>query len=199
MIDRSFALVSGKRNLSSHSLAAFADRKSISSWTQYAVAGAAETGIIAGMDGGRFEPQQSATRAQACGTAGGTGRIVKSIREYILIKCFQSIGTLGEHQMKKSVTILFLAMIPSIVTMFLLVEFFPYTGLGRIVSIPATLFLNITFFILLLIFTRNFKSRSFKCLLWIAAILLSILLAVVLHPQEYLPSVITQLWELMVS
>jgi len=101
--------------------------------------------------------------------------------------------------MKKSVTILLLAMIPSIITLFLLVEFFPYTGLGRIVSIPTTLFLNIALFIMFQIFTRNFKSRSFKSLLWIAAILLSVLLAVVLHPQEYLPSVVTQLWELMFS
>lgn len=99
--------------------------------------------------------------------------------------------------MKKSVTIFFIAMIPSIATMFALVEFFPYTGLGRIVSIPATLFLNIAFFILFLHFTRNLKSGVFKCLFWIAAILLSVLLAVVLHPQEYLPSVLTQLWELM--
>ncbi|UKS29636.1 hypothetical protein LOZ80_12145 [Paenibacillus sp. HWE-109] len=101
--------------------------------------------------------------------------------------------------MKKSVTIFFLAMIPSIATMFLLVEFFPYTGLGRIVSIPVTLFLNITFFILLLNFTRNLKSRAFKCLFWIAAILLSILLAVVVYPQEYLPSVLSQLWDLIFS
>ncbi|NQX62725.1 hypothetical protein [Paenibacillus qinlingensis] len=99
--------------------------------------------------------------------------------------------------MKKSMFIFFIAMIPSIATMFLLVEFFPYTGLGRIVSIPATLFLNITFFILFLHFTRNLISVRFKCLFWIAAILFSVLLAVVLHPQEYLPSVLRQLWELM--
>ncbi|WP_028552332.1 X2-like carbohydrate binding domain-containing protein [Paenibacillus sp. UNC451MF] len=67
MIIRSFALVSGKLNLpgNSQSFAAFADRESISSWAQSAVAGSVEAGIIAGMDGGRFEPQQFATRAQA--------------------------------------------------------------------------------------------------------------------------------------
>jgi hypothetical protein len=46
-------------------------------------------------------------------------------------------------------------MIPSIATMVLLVKFFSYTGLGRIMSIPATLFLNITFFILILNFKRK--------------------------------------------
>ncbi|SFL06799.1 S-layer homology domain-containing protein [Paenibacillus sp. 1_12] len=67
MIARSFAFVSVKLNLpgNSQSLAAFADRESISSWAQSAVAGSVEAGIIAGMDGGRFEPQQFATRAQA--------------------------------------------------------------------------------------------------------------------------------------
>ncbi|MGO4273590.1 hypothetical protein AB4Z22_27780 [Paenibacillus sp. TAF58] len=101
--------------------------------------------------------------------------------------------------MKKSVIIFFLALIPSIVTMVLLVEFFPKTGLGRILSIPETLFLNSVIFILILSFTRKLKSRAFKCLIWIAAILLSVFLAAVLHPQEYFPSVLTQLWKLMFS
>jgi positive regulator of sigma E activity len=101
--------------------------------------------------------------------------------------------------MKKSVIIFFLAKIPSIVTMVLLVGFFPKTGLGRILSIPQTLLLNSVIFILILSFTRKLKSREFKSLIWIAAILLSVFLAVVLHPQEYLPSVLTQLWKLMFS
>ncbi|OME98775.1 S-layer homology domain-containing protein [Paenibacillus sp. FSL H7-0331] len=67
MIARSFALVSGRLNLpgNSESLAAFADRESISSRVQSAVVGSVEAGIIAGMDAGRFEQQQFATRAQA--------------------------------------------------------------------------------------------------------------------------------------
>ena len=67
MIARSLAFVSGKPNLpaNSQSLTGFSDRESISSWAQSAVAGSVEVGIIAGVDGGRFEPQQFATRAQA--------------------------------------------------------------------------------------------------------------------------------------
>lgn len=99
--------------------------------------------------------------------------------------------------MKKSVIIFFLAMIPSIATMFLLVEFFPNTGLGRVASIPGTLFVNITILLLSLNLIRKLKSRAFQCSIWIAAISFSVLMALVLHPQEYLPSVITQLWELM--
>lgn len=96
--------------------------------------------------------------------------------------------------MIKSVTILVLAMLPSIATIFLLIEFFPYTGLGRIVSIPVTLILNLTFFAWFLFLLLKLKSRTFKLLLWIAAILLSVALAIFLHPQEHLPNVMSQLW-----
>lgn len=78
--------------------------------------------------------------------------------------------------------------------MFLLIEFFPYTGLGRVVSIPATLFINITILLISLRITQKFKSIVFKSLIWLVVISLSVLLAMILHPQEYLPSVLSQLW-----
>ena len=99
--------------------------------------------------------------------------------------------------MKNSVITFFLAMIPSIVTILLLIEYFPYTGLGRVVSIPITLFFNITILLISLFITQNLKSRVFKSLIWVAATPISVFLAIFLHPQEYLPSVLTQLQELI--
>ncbi|MCY9667153.1 hypothetical protein M5X11_19810 [Paenibacillus alginolyticus] len=99
--------------------------------------------------------------------------------------------------MKKSVLCFCLAMVPSIATIFLLIEFFPYTGLGRVVSIPATLFVNATILLISLLITQKFKSRVYKSLIWIAAIPISVLVAIALHPQEYLPSVVTQLREMI--
>ncbi|GED72607.1 hypothetical protein BRE01_63090 [Brevibacillus reuszeri] len=101
--------------------------------------------------------------------------------------------------MKRLVITFFLAMIPSIVTMLLLIEYFPYTGLGRVVSIPITLFFNITILLISLLITQKLKSTVFKSLIWIAVIPISVLAAIFLHPQEYLPSVLTQLRELIFS
>lgn len=101
--------------------------------------------------------------------------------------------------MKKSVLTLILAMIPSVAAIFLLIEHFPYTGLGRIVSIPTTLFLNIIILLMSLLITRVLKSRLYKSLIWITVISISVLVAIALHPQEFLPSVLTQLRELIFS
>ncbi|NRR20605.1 hypothetical protein [Brevibacillus sp. MS2.2] len=99
--------------------------------------------------------------------------------------------------MKKPVITFFLAVIPSIATILLLLDYFPYTGLGRIVSIPITLILNIAILLISLFITQKLKSRVFKSLIWVVAILISVFVAIFLHPQEYLPNVLTQLRELI--
>ncbi|AWX55375.1 hypothetical protein AB432_010100 [Brevibacillus brevis] len=99
--------------------------------------------------------------------------------------------------MKKPVITFFLAVIPSIATILLLLDYFPYTGLGRIVSIPITLILNIAILLISLFITQKLKSRVFKSLIWVVAIPISVFVAIFLHPQEYLPSVLTQLRELI--
>lgn len=99
--------------------------------------------------------------------------------------------------MKKIVITFFLAMIPSIVAIFLLIEYFPYTGLGRIVSIPITLFFNITILLISLLITRKIKSRVYKSLIWFTVISISVLVTIILHPQEYSPSVLRQIRELL--
>ncbi|OZQ69113.1 hypothetical protein CA600_04710 [Paenibacillus sp. VTT E-133280] len=91
----------------------------------------------------------------------------------------------------------FLAMIPSVLAIFLLIQYFPYTGLARIGSIPTTFFLNTLILLLSLHFTKKIKSRVYKSLIWITVISISILLAIGLHPQEYLPSVLSQISKLI--
>lgn len=101
--------------------------------------------------------------------------------------------------MKKSLLTFCLALIPSIATILLLIEYFPYTGLGRVISIPITLFFNSIIMFISLFITQKIKSRVFKSLTWIAAISITVWVAISLHPQEYLPSVLTQLQELIFS
>jgi hypothetical protein len=101
--------------------------------------------------------------------------------------------------MKKSVLTFFLSMVPTITTIFLLIEFFPYTGLGRIVSIPLTLFFNSCIVLIGLLITHFLKSRIIKSSVWIAITLTSMFIAIVLHPQEFLPSILIQIREMIFS
>ncbi|WP_342548600.1 hypothetical protein NST69_04335 [Paenibacillus sp. FSL P2-0089] len=99
--------------------------------------------------------------------------------------------------MEKTIKTISLAMIPSILAIFLLIEYFPYTGLGRILSIPSTLFFNTTIFLISLLITRKIKSKVIKSFYWITVILISVLVAIIMHPQEYSPSVLSQIKEMI--
>lgn len=99
--------------------------------------------------------------------------------------------------MKRLLITIFLAMVPTIITVSLLIEFFPYTGLGRIVSIPSTFFINFTIVLIGLLMTHKLKSIILKSLVWIAVIFISIFLGIAMHPQEYLPGVLTQIREMI--
>ncbi|MDF9842068.1 hypothetical protein M2105_003104 [Paenibacillus sp. PastF-1] len=73
--------------------------------------------------------------------------------------------------MEKLIKTILLAMIPSILTIFLLIEYFPYTGLGRILSVPITVFLNIVILLISILITRKIKPGVYKNLYWITVIL----------------------------
>lgn len=73
-----------------------------------------------------------------------------------------------------------------------MVKLFPYTGLGRIISIPATIVINLAIIVLGTFITRNMKNL--KCILiWIGIILLTASNTMTFHPQEYSPSVYKQI------
>lgn len=82
---------------------------------------------------------------------------------------------------------------PSMLVIALLMDRFPYTGLGRIVYLPAILVTNTALIVTTLFVTRKL-NLFIKGLLWIACILLTLWLAVAWFPQEYNPPVIEQLW-----
>ncbi|OXM84341.1 S-layer homology domain-containing protein [Paenibacillus rigui] len=67
MIARALTITSGddKGQENNQTLAAFTDHDAIESWSKDSVGRTVRAGIIEGMDGGRFAPSQSATRAQA--------------------------------------------------------------------------------------------------------------------------------------
>lgn len=81
---------------------------------------------------------------------------------------------------------------PSMLTIALLIDRFPYTGLGRIVYLPAILFTNTALIGATLYMTRRL-NLFIKIVLWIACIVLTVWLSIIWYPQEYLPPVIEQL------
>ncbi|CAM3399076.1 Histidine kinase [Paenibacillus lupini] len=97
--------------------------------------------------------------------------------------------------MKKPAITYLVSILPTIVTIMLLIRFFPYTGLGRIISVPLTILLNLVFLLVSLIVVQRIRSKVFQTLCWCASILITIVNAIVMHPQESSPSVFNQLIE----
>lgn len=81
---------------------------------------------------------------------------------------------------------------PSMLVIALLINRFPYTGLGRIVYLPTILFTNTALIGATLYMTRK-RNLLIKLVLWIACTLLTVWLSIAWYPQEYLPPVIEQL------
>lgn len=85
-----------------------------------------------------------------------------------------------------------LALSPTLLTCFLLMEFFPYTGLGRIIALPMIFFINILIITIGLVFTRYLKF-VYKYILWFLIIPLTIFISIYIYPQEFNPPVINQI------
>jgi hypothetical protein len=84
--------------------------------------------------------------------------------------------------------------LPSMVTITLLINFFPYTGLGRIIDIPIILIINSTVIIVAISLTRNLKFAT-KSLVWMALFLLTVFISIYLYSQEDGSSVVQQILE----
>lgn len=95
--------------------------------------------------------------------------------------------------MKRLLFKLLLAIIPTLFSIYLLIKLFPYTGLGRIVSVPATVIINLGILIICIKVIDEIKSKGIKGVTWILAIATTILISIIVHPQEFLPSVLTQI------
>lgn len=80
-------------------------------------------------------------------------------------------------------------MLPSTIVEYILIKLFPYTGLGRILTIPATFATNL---ILIFVCLTIIKKYGYKVLSVTVTLPLSIGITIALHPQESYPSVYTQ-------
>lgn len=86
----------------------------------------------------------------------------------------------------------FILMSPSLLLLFLLIELFPHTGLGRIIAVPGIMGINLTIILCALVWLRS-KRRSRRIMVWTAVVLLTIMIAVGMYPQEHDPHVVAQI------
>lgn len=88
-----------------------------------------------------------------------------------------------------------LMLAPTYLTLYLLIQYFPYTGLGRIAAIPAILTVNIAIIITGQVISARYTKKSWKTLFRAAFILLTMFVAVALYPQESGPHVMNRIWD----
>lgn len=85
------------------------------------------------------------------------------------------------------------AFVPSMLMITGLIHFFPYTGLGRIAALPAIYLVNIAVIAAGFTKRRRFISRGVSIT---TAILLTVMISILLYPQEFNSPVVEQIWEL---
>jgi len=90
----------------------------------------------------------------------------------------------------KYIIIFLVLMLPSVLLLFVLIKLFPYTGLGRIISIPATVLINSLFIIICM--TLNKIKYGKKILNITVVLILTLSLTVGLYPQEFNPPIFVQ-------
>ncbi|MDO3411352.1 hypothetical protein QWJ34_16420 [Saccharibacillus sp. CPCC 101409] len=89
---------------------------------------------------------------------------------------------------------LMLALGPTSLMLIALVQWFPNTGLGRILTIPLTYLLNLVVILLAFMIAQKLGRRSTR-IVWIVAIAITLAITVKLYPQEYQPPVTQQIWD----
>ncbi|ANY75183.1 hypothetical protein BBD41_22860 [Paenibacillus ihbetae] len=88
------------------------------------------------------------------------------------------------------ITKFLLLLLPTIVMLVLLIDLFPYTGLGRIASVPSTIIINsLIIWLYLAIKKKNFWIKYVGGLL---TLIITLTITVIGHPQEFKPSVLVQ-------
>lgn len=83
-----------------------------------------------------------------------------------------------------------LLILPSLLLLVLLIDLFPYTGLGRIISIPVTVIMN-SLIILVCLTTTN-KLLWIKITKILTTFFITIWITIALYPQEFNPPVLVQ-------
>ncbi|MGR6129388.1 hypothetical protein [Paenibacillus sp. SER-28] len=85
-----------------------------------------------------------------------------------------------------------IALLPTICLFQILIELFPYTGLGRIVALPLVFILNATLIISVIHLIRKLSPLCCALIL-VPTILLSIWNTILFYPQEFSPSIPKQI------
>ncbi|WP_217283115.1 hypothetical protein [Paenibacillus alginolyticus] len=88
------------------------------------------------------------------------------------------------------------ALVPSLILVFYLLNHFPNTGLGRIIALPFIFVVNAILITIGIIFFHRFNKPALVSI-WITIILLTLVITVLIYPQEYGPSVTNQMWNKM--
>ena len=81
---------------------------------------------------------------------------------------------------------------PSLLLVYLLLKYFPHTGLGRIVALPITLLINAIILVVYEIFSDRVKRR-YLIVLWPITIILTLLITLIIYPQDDNSSVLVEL------
>ncbi|MGG4141491.1 hypothetical protein ABEW34_00020 [Paenibacillus algorifonticola] len=76
----------------------------------------------------------------------------------------------------------FIALVPSILSITSLIVNFPNTGLGRIVYLPSIFFIN-SLIIIFGLFIYSKLNKTFKILLWLTILIITVMLSVLSYPQ----------------
>ncbi|MDQ0888657.1 hypothetical protein QFZ81_003745 [Paenibacillus sp. V4I9] len=83
--------------------------------------------------------------------------------------------------------------LPTMLILYLLLKFYPYTGLGRIITLPFTIIFNGVIIIMGTTWIATLKYPHFM-LKWIIVSLLTVFVALISYPQDYGPHVIIKIW-----
>ncbi|KRE61922.1 hypothetical protein ASL11_23740 [Paenibacillus sp. Soil750] len=100
--------------------------------------------------------------------------------------------------MKISISLLkiLVALLPSLTLIFFLHYYFPNTGLGRIMALPLIFVINTTLITIGIAIAHRLNQPLITAMLMLI-LLSTLIITILIYPQEYGPSVIIQLWSKM--
>ncbi|MDR6880431.1 hypothetical protein J2X61_002180 [Bacillus sp. 3255] len=83
--------------------------------------------------------------------------------------------------------------LPTVITLYLLLRFYPHTGLGRIITLPLTIVFNGVIIIMGTTWSIYLKKPHYA-MKWILVSLLTVFVALISYPQDFGPHVIIKIW-----
>ncbi|TCZ79384.1 hypothetical protein E0485_05850 [Paenibacillus albiflavus] len=84
-----------------------------------------------------------------------------------------------------------LSILPTLLMFYILIELFPYTGLGRIVALPMIFVINTVIIACGLAISKKIK-KQYRIVIWTGIIILTISISILSYPQESGPHIVTQ-------